>query len=390
MVFIPSVLSSMVEGGLLPSVALIAAHESSSSALAGLAVSAGLIGYLASNIPGGIVVSRFGELRGMMIALSCAGISVLINIFSTSVALLTFGVFLSGFSFGAYGVARHSFMTLYTPLKVRARAFSVLGGAFRLGGALGTFLVSGVVVLTGNVRSVFVVHLAIVILLVIFLFLVRNVQKTDKSPKMLAEQPNSIKAMWEAVQSKKGQLITIGSAAGILAAARVSRSVILPLVGLHVGLKPEQITFIIGIGSTLEAFLFYSSGYVMDKWGRVWSAAPALFMVGGAYLLVFFAESYVAFLAISLLMGIGNALGSGIILTLGADLAGTSDQTAFISVWRLVTDIGQSVGPLGMSTLLGITSLTGAAGVMGLTCFAAAGIMIRYLHIYLPNKRAKT
>ena len=54
-----------------------------------------------------------------------------------------------------------------------------------------------------------------------------------------------------------------------------------------------------------------------------------------------------------MLAGIGNGLGSGIVLTLGADLAPADERSRFLGVWRLVGDCGVLAGPL----------LTSAAGL---------------------------
>ena len=69
-----------------------------------------------------------------------------------------------------------------------------------------------------------------------------------------------------------------------------------------------------------------------------------------------------------MLAGIGNGLGSGILLTLGADLAPADERSRFLGVWRLVGDCGVLAGPLLTSAVaslpaaLALTWLIGAAG----------------------------
>ena len=51
-------------------------------------------------------------------------------------------------------------------------------------------------------------------------------------------------------------------------------------------------------------------------------------------------------LAAAILTGIGNGFGSGIMMTLGADLAPKGSIGEFLGLWRLIGDIGSTGGPL--------------------------------------------
>ena len=68
-------------------------------------------------------------------------------------------------------------------------------------------------------------------------------------------------------------------------------------------------------------------------------------------------------------LGVGNGLSSGILLTLGADVAPKSDPAPFLGSWRTLTDAGGAVAPLLVSAIAAASSLavaTGAMGVLGL------------------------
>src|SRR3712207_7040917 len=47
-------------------------------------------------------------------------------------------------------------------------------------------------------------------------------------------------------------------------------------------------------------------------------------------------------------MGVGNGLGAGLVLTMGANAAPRTGRPAFLSVWRLVSDLGNASGPLAV------------------------------------------
>ena len=44
-------------------------------------------------------------------------------------------------------------------------------------------------------------------------------------------------------------------------------------------------------------------------------------------------------------LGVGNGIGSGLIMTLGADHSPRHGRAQFLGVWRLMSDIGGSFGP---------------------------------------------
>ena len=76
------------------------------------------------------------------------------------------------------------------------------------------------------------------------------------------------------------------------------------------------------------------------------------------------------------IMGIGNGLGSGAMLTLGADLAPPEERGEFLGVWRLIGDIGSSGGPLVVGAVADLFVLPIAAVVMATAGLVSAAILL--------------
>ena len=104
--------------------------------------------------------------------------------------------------------------------------------------------------------------------------------------------------------------------------------------------------------------LFYPAGSVMDRLGRKWVAVPSMFVLGLAHLLLPLTHSTVTLTAVALLMGVGNGLGAGVIMTLGADASPPVGRAQFLGAFRLFADTGNGAGPL---LLAGATALLGLA-----------------------------
>lgn len=85
--------------------------------------------------------------------------------------------------------------------------------------------------------------------------------------------------------------------------------------------------------------------------------------------LVPLADSFVTLSAAGIVIGLGNGLGSGSMMTLGADLAPEGATGEFLGIWRLIGDVGMVVGPLVVGFIASALSLDGSAYAL-----AAAGI----------------
>ena len=82
-----------------------------------------------------------------------------------------------------------------------------------------------------------------------------------------------------------------------------------------------------------------------------------------------------ALLGATSLVALGNGIGSGTMMTLGADLAPQESRGEFLGVWRFVGDSGHTGSPLiigYIADVLGLGLAPFAASAMGLV---AAGIL---------------
>jgi MFS family permease len=100
--------------------------------------------------------------------------------------------------------------------------------------------------------------------------------------------------------------------------------------------------------------------------------------VGDGFLLVPLTDSFTTLAAVGVLMGLGNGMGSGIVMTLGADFSPATGRASFLGVWRLVSDLGQAGGPLVVSAVAAMASLgpaslaVGGLGLVGASVFLFA------------------
>jgi hypothetical protein len=96
-----------------------------------------------------------------------------------------------------------------------------------------------------------------------------------------------------------------------------------------------------------------------------------------------------ALVAVALLIAAGNGLGSGIVMTIGADTAPVVGRSQFLGGWRLCGDIGGTSGPLAVSALAALLALPATCVVLGLIGLAGTG-WVGYWTRRLDRDRAAT
>lgn len=405
MIYGPTILFALGEGAVIPLIPIIAAQLGADVATAALVASALVVGQLCGNIPAGWAVARIGERFTMAIAgtLSLAGVVGMV--FAPALGVFAASVLLIGFCAAGFGLARHSFMTTRVPLDFRARALSLLGGTFRLGMFIGPFVAAGLLALFGDEHAAIWFFGGCLVATVLLVLLGPDPEKQLAAPEDFihvaedtgeavtgsiptAERVGVFRTMWRF----RRVLSRLGLAAASLSAVRSARQVVLPLWGFSIGLDAQTIALIVGISGAIDFALFYASGQVMDRFGRLWAALPAMVLMGAGFIALAFTHDLDSaamwFAMFAAVLGVSNGLSSGILLTLGADVAPRADPAPFLGSWRTLTDAGGAISPLLVSGITAVTSLSIATGFVGGVALLGALAFVRWVPMFVPRARS--
>lgn len=360
----PTLVSSIGHGAILPLVALHARELGASVGQAALVVALISVGSLANSLPAGSLVARIGERR----ALALTGLveSAAFALSWRTSSLVVFGalMLLVGAGYTVFLLARQGFVIDAAPVSHRARALSTLGGVHRIGLFIGPLLAAALVSRWGT-SAVFPLG-ALTALGAGSLALTMPDLGAEGRARELAEGRLSVvQVLWRHRRS----FLTVGLAVAVIQGSRALRMSLLPLWCEHVGLDPAATALIFAISAAVDMTLFYPAGWVMDHHGRAWVAAPVVLTVAVGALLLPTARSFGTVLAVAVLVAIGNGLGSGIVMTMGADTAPTAGRSQYLGGWRLLGDLGGTGAPLLVSLLVGPLTLVAtslALGVIGL------------------------
>jgi MFS family permease len=404
-VYLPSLLFAIGEGAVLPIIPVAAARLGGSLALAGFVAALITVGTLIGDIPSGWIVAKVGERNAMLGSSVAALIGLLLCLVAATPAVLGIGVLLLGIATASFALARQAFMTTFVPQSHRARALSLLGGMFRAGYFVGPFLAALVIGLTGSTRSVFVIDLVACVVVAIVLLVL-----PDPSAVLAARRESLLTAtaairvagggaaregLFRTIARHRQVLARMGLAAALIGGLRSSRQVILPLAGVSLGMQEGSIALVVGIAGAVDLALFFTSGQIMDRFGRLWSALPSTIGLGLGHIalaIVVALSTAVAssgsvgwFVAVAIGMSLANGIGSGILMTFGADLAPRHDPAPFLGAYRFTGDVGNASAPLALSALTALVSLPFAATAIGGVGLLGAGLLARWVPRFIPR-----
>ncbi len=383
---LPALAFSIGEGAVIPIIPIVAHNLGAQLALAGLIAAMLSVGELLGDIPSGWIISRIGERSGMVWSALLAIAALVAAYFSENPWLLGLAVLLIGISTAIFALARHAFLTSFVPVEYRARALSTLGGAFRLGLLIGPFVAAGVIQLTGETHSAFLVHIAGCLVAIGLLVLLPDPERlfgkgTDAEPTGSAQTATA--TLWQTLKTNRKVLARLGTGAALIGALRASRQVIVPLWAVSIGLSDTQTALLVGVAAILDFALFYTTGQIMDRWGRMWTALPSMIGLGLGHLVLAFThdlpERVVWLVACTMILALANGFGAGLLLTIGADLADKNDPAPFLGAWRFTGDLGRAAAPLAVAGLTAVASIAVASGIMGILGLVGAGVLGRYL-----------
>ncbi|MRG58858.1 MFS transporter [Agromyces sp. CFH 90414] len=417
-VYLPTLVFSLGEGAMVPVIPLVATERGASLAVAGLVAAMLMVGELMGDLPAGWLVARIGERPAMIGAAMLAVIGVLFALGVPEVWALGVGVFLLGLATAVFGLARHAFLTSYVPVRTRARALSTLGGVFRAGWAVGPFVAAATIAWTGSSELVFWILVVACFAVVGVLLLLPDPERvfgaarlareasaapppidpaTDASaarrdpdtPAPPAAGPSA--SVFRAIREHRGVLARIGTGVGLLAALRASRTVMLPLWSVSIGMPAEQAAIVIGVSGAIDFALFYASGQIMDRFGRLWSAIPGMLGMSVAHIALAFThdlpEAALWFAVLAVVLGLANGVTSGIIMTLGADLAPKANPAPFLGAFRTIGDTGGAGAPLAIAAVTSVVSIMAANVVVGVLGLVGAAMLWRWVPRYVPHRR---
>ena len=328
----------------------------STDALIGLAIGARHLGMMGLDVPAGVLASRLGTRKTMILGAALFAISAFAAAASMNFGWLYAARLLTGASFALWSISRHSFIAVTVPPEARGKALSLFGGVSRAAMVLGP-LAGGFAAEYVDIRAPFYLQGGIGLATMAFvMFSMRGMPEPT-----MRQHRNVLASVGSMVATHRKVFMTAGVVAICLQFIRQAREFIIPVWGDNVGLSEAEIGYVVATSSAIDSTLFPLVGYSMDRWGRKSAGLPAFIVLSISMAFLPFADSFGLLMVAGIIAGLGNGLSSGFVLTMGADLSPKDNPSEFIGVWRLISDGGGAAGPNILGPLTGAFSLATAA-----------------------------
>jgi MFS family permease len=383
--FGPTVLASLGHGAVLPVLALSARELGASVGVAALTVALLGVGQLAGALPSGALAARIGERRALLVAAAVEAAAMAAALLAQSVWMLGAAVFAMGLSGALFGLARQAYLTEIVPIGMRARALSTLGGVHRIGLFFGPFA-GAAAVAAWDIRGAYAVAVAASAAAFLLVLAIPDLTAHHERAGRGLERRTVSSVLLE----HRRILLTLGTGILAIAAARGARTSLLPLWAENIGLSATDTALVFGIAGALDMLLFYPAGAVMDRFGRAWIAVPTVVVLGLGMAALPLTSSIASLTVVALVMAFGNGIGSGIVMTLGADAAPPDARPQFLGGWRLFADFGLAAGPLAISAITVVAPLAVACVALGAFSLAGGAWLARWVPHYDPVRRASS
>jgi MFS family permease len=369
-VYVPSVLMAIGEGMLVPVLPIYVAALGAPFWLIGLVLAAESLGMLAGDVPAGTLLRRVDRkvimLLGVgIVGVAVAGLAAVDGVWPVLLLRLAAGV-----GSALWGISRHAFLATAVPARQRGRAIAAFGGAQRIGFLIGPAL-GGAIAAAGGYDAAFLAYaaIAVVAFAICAVFL-------ERAPVVAApgvRHAGSLAAVVGVVRQHGRVLVAAGAGSLMAQAIRAGRKIVIPLFGATaLGLSVEQVGWVLSLGAAFDVALFPVAGWVMDRFGRKQAIVPSFLLQAAGMALVPLSGGFVGLALASSLIGFGNGLGSGTMMTVGADLAPEDAVGEFLGVWRLIGDGGAMGGPVLVGALADLLTLPAATIAIALVGVGAA------------------
>jgi MFS family permease len=375
--YTPYLLLCVADSFLTPVLPVYAAQLGADYAGIGAVIGASAIGTMFGNIPASMIIRRLGSRRTFQVGILASTGLFLVALLAQSVAALIALRFVMGIVMATLNMSEHTYLSAAIDPRQRGKMIALFGGVTRGGFLIGP-VVGGLLALRGGAGATFTAGalLYAIALAIVCAFL----PDVDEKVKGIPGQKR-----WQRVVHEHGHtLLTAGIAQYLAQMVRAGRPLLIPLYAATVlHLDVATIGAVLSIGALFDLAMFTPAGYVMDRFGRKWAIIPSFAIHALGLVLIPFTQNVWGLSLVALVVGFGNGLGSGSMMTMATDLAPDDLRSEFISLWRLMGDFGTSTAPLIAGAIASALTLTPAIWVIG----ASGAVSILIFGLYVPETR---
>ncbi len=381
-VYLPWMTGGLGVAMLVPVLPVYLKDSGLSFTLVSVVLAATGVGAMLGGLPIGALLARVGENRVMLLSLVLMGGATAALGINTAVIGLTVLRFVHGAGSVGLRLSRQTFVTRKVRADVRGRSLALMGGSMRFATLIGP-AIGGVLADQAGYRWTFAIS-GIITLVGLIPVLASGIDKDsddkgfddkgfdDKGFVATVDGDNEAKlGLVAALRKHRRALVIGGIGPALVMSVRQGRLIILPLMGNALDLSNTSIGILVAVGTGADLLLFPVAGHLMDRYGRLTAIVPAFSLIGIGLLMLSTADTAATVTIAGAVMGIGNGMSAGTMLTLGTDLAPDDSPGQFLSALASVQNLGRILGPLVVGWFADAVGLRASAVALAVVMFLA-------------------
>jgi MFS family permease len=343
------------------------------AALVGSLITAFGIARILMNLPAGSLAERFGRRPLLILGPLVTCVAALLTGLAGQFEQIVLFRFLQGLGSSAHTTAAMITLADITDSKTRGRAMSLYQGSLLVGQSFGP-TVGGFAAEHFGYRAPFFLYAGLALIASLWALAMVPETKglalakaTAARGKAAQEKVSSWKIIKELLRDPSFVLVSLVTFT-IFFTRTGSRSTVLPLFGHdRLGLGPAELGMMLTVAALLNLATINLSGIMSDRWGRKVVIVPACVLSGSALFAFTLSQSYAFFLFSGALLGIGTGMAGPSPAAYVADIAKPGRTGVTMGLYRTISDVGVSVGPIllgGMADQLGYAPALWANAVL--------------------------
>ncbi len=379
-VYLPTMLLALGQGALLATLPLYAEDLGFGYTMISVISAAAAIGTLLTDVPAGAAIHRIGLKRSMYLGTGLVAASTFPLALDLSAEPIVILRIIAGIGTALWGLSRHSFIASAIPVENRGQAIATFGGVNRIGIFGGPALGGAIATIWGLQASFILTGAMSLLALINVMIALPKTKETAPAPRGGSRERWAL--VRKTVRENSSDLTAAGIAQLFAQMIRQGRQLLIPLIGTGIAdLTAAEVGLVMTISAVVDMSMFFPAGYLMDRFGRKFATVPSFAIMGIGLAMLPLSSSFATMAGIGIVIGLGNGLSSGSMMTLGADLAPEGAVGEFLGIWRLIGDVGMVVGPLLVGLIASNLSLENSAVVLGV-----AGVTSSLMFLFLVKE----
>ncbi len=341
--YIATFLMSFGPGMILPAIPIIAASFKISVGLAAQLITALALGRAVAQIPGGLIVDRWGSKYALILSTILAATGALVAATTPLFSLLLLALFLMGTANSVWMLGREVAGVDLVRHDQRGRMMSGFFGFSSAGEAIGP-VVGGILADRMGFRVVFTVYLFIAVAVLLTSL---TISEKRKEHKELGPLTFRLDKFWEIDKAYRTTYLVLVFTTFTMMLYRTTLHSMLPLfVVTQLGFSTTQVGTLFGITGICVLVMIVPAGFITDKVGRKFATVPSTALPAIAFVAYPFSDSMLQLSILSALIGMSNGLSLGSVATSTYDVIPEKSRGQLQGLRRTIGDIGGIIGPL--------------------------------------------